>query len=63
MTKKMQLDVGSEPPFRFAYIKCIDKHLDMVNKSHCFTTANYFLVTSQSLWLHYNLLVYLKHPS
>ncbi len=29
--KKMQLDVSSEPPFRFAYMKCIDKQPDMVN--------------------------------
>ncbi len=30
----MQLDVGIEPPFRFAYIKYIDKESDMVNKIH-----------------------------
>ncbi len=30
----MQLDVGSEPPFRFARIKYIDKQPDMVNKIH-----------------------------
>ena len=29
--KKIQLDAGNGPPFRFAYIKYIDKQLDVGN--------------------------------
>ncbi len=32
--KKMQLDVGSEPPFGFACIKYIDKEIDGHTKTH-----------------------------
>ena len=30
----MQLDVGNEPPFRLAFIKCIDKQLDLGNRGY-----------------------------